>query len=119
MLDVAPSGCAEHQGAWSPQPSHTAATRRLIVDAARGLFARYGYGATSIAQITSEAGVAVPTIYASVGTNLHLLELLNNRIEEDAGVGGLIPRLVACQDAHELVRLQTQLSRRLSERAAI
>lgn len=38
--------------------------RGRIVEAARHLFGRYGYGATSIERITREAGVAVPTVYA-------------------------------------------------------
>ncbi len=94
-----------------------AETRRLIVDAARRLFAIRGYGATSIAAIAEEAGVAVPTIYASVGTKLRLLELLNDRIDDEAGVGELIPQLLACGDPIEMLRLQTLLSRRLNEHA--
>ena len=94
-----------------------AETRRLIIDAARRLFAAQGYGITSIAQIAEEAGVAVPTIYASVGTKLRLLELLNDRIDEDAGVAELIPRLSACQDAGQMLELQVRLSRQLNERA--
>lgn len=92
-------------------------TRRQIVDAARRLFASRGYGATSIAAIAAEAGVAVPTIYASVGTKLQLLEALQERIAEEAGVGELVPRLRATQDARELLELQTRLSRTLNERA--
>lgn len=94
-----------------------AETRRLIVDAARHLFATRGYGATSITAIAAEAGVAVPTIYASVGTKLRLLELLNDRIDEEAGVADLVPRLLACREPHEMLRLQVQLSRGLNERA--
>lgn len=94
-----------------------AETRRLIIDAARRLFATQGYGITSIAQIAEEAGVAVPTIYASVGTKLRLLELLNDRIDEDAGVAELVPRLLTCQDAAQMLELQVRLSRQLNERA--
>jgi AcrR family transcriptional regulator len=42
-------------------------TRRAIVDAARELFARDGYAATTIAVIAEEAGVAVQTVYAVFG----------------------------------------------------
>ena len=41
-----------------------ALTRRRIADAARGLFARDGYGATTLQAIADEAGVAVQTVYA-------------------------------------------------------
>ena len=94
-----------------------AETRRLITDAARRLFATQGYGITSIAQIAEEAGVAVPTIYASVGTKLRLLELLNDRIDQDADVAGLVPQLLTCQDAVQMLELQVRLSRQLNERA--
>jgi AcrR family transcriptional regulator len=94
-----------------------AETRRLIVDAARRLFASRGYAATSIAAIAAEAGVAVPTIYASVGTKLRLLELLNARIDDETRVSELAPRLMARQDPRELLELQTRLSRTLNERA--
>lgn len=40
------------------------ATRRLIVEAARGLFLERGYAATTIEAIAGEAGVAVSTVYA-------------------------------------------------------
>ena len=94
-----------------------AETRRLIIDAARRLFAKQGYGITSIAQIAEEAGVAVPTIYASVGTKLRLLELLNDRIDQDGGVAELVPQLLTCQDAAQMLELQVRLSRQLNERA--
>ena len=41
-------------------------TRRRIVEAAAELFVRDGYAATSIAAIAAEAGVAVPTVYATL-----------------------------------------------------
>ena len=40
------------------------ATRRLIVEAARELFLRRGYAATTIEAIAGKAGVAVSTVYA-------------------------------------------------------
>jgi AcrR family transcriptional regulator len=40
------------------------ATRRLIAEAARGLFLERGYAATTMDAIAGEAGVAVSTVYA-------------------------------------------------------
>lgn len=40
-----------------------AATRRAIVDAARELFERQGYAATTIAEVAKRAGVAEKTVY--------------------------------------------------------
>jgi TetR/AcrR family transcriptional regulator, regulator of autoinduction and epiphytic fitness len=51
-----------------------AETRRRIVDAAARLFLRHGYAATSINSIAAEAGVAVPTVYASMRTKRDILE---------------------------------------------
>ena len=48
-------------------------TQRAIVEAASRLFLADGYNATSIARIAREAGVAVQTIYNSVGAKRDLL----------------------------------------------
>jgi AcrR family transcriptional regulator len=48
-------------------------TQRVIVEAASRLFLEHGYHATSIGRIASEAGVAVQTIYNSVGSKRDLL----------------------------------------------
>lgn len=101
----------------SRRDQQAAETRRLILDAARRLFAVQGFAATSITQIAGEAGVAVPTIYASVGTKVRLLELLNDRIDEVAGAPDLIADLLASQDPAEVLALQVRLCRQLNERA--
>jgi AcrR family transcriptional regulator len=51
-------------------------TRLAILDAARLLFTKQGYAATTIAQIAAAARVAVDTVYASVGTKPVLMRLL-------------------------------------------
>jgi len=48
-------------------------TQRAIVEAAAQLFLRDGYHATSIGRIASEAGVAVQTIYNSIGSKRDVL----------------------------------------------
>jgi AcrR family transcriptional regulator len=48
-------------------------TRRRIVEAAAPLFARDGYSATSIRAIAEKAGVAVPTVYASLRSKANIL----------------------------------------------
>jgi AcrR family transcriptional regulator len=53
-----------------------AATRGLIAEAARRLFAVAGYGATSIEAIAAEAGVAVRTVYSAFGTKREVLSLI-------------------------------------------
>lgn len=49
-------------------------TRQLIVAAARGLFLRNGYRATSLADVAAEAGVARPTVFAAYGSKPALLK---------------------------------------------
>ncbi len=62
-------------------------TQRVIVQAATDLFLRSGYNATSIVQIASEAGVAVQTIYNSVGSKRELL----SRVLDYAAAGERSP----------------------------
>jgi AcrR family transcriptional regulator len=51
-------------------------TRLSILEAARLLFGAQGYAATTIAQIAAQAGVAIDTVYASVGAKPVLMRLL-------------------------------------------
>src|SRR4051794_31360982 len=50
-----------------------AATRREIIDAAERLFERDGYGATTMAAIAKEAGVALKTVYLAYETKSGVL----------------------------------------------
>jgi AcrR family transcriptional regulator len=62
-------------------------TRRRIVDAAARLFVRDGYGDTSIAAIAAEAGVAVPTVFATLRSKAGILRAvvdLTVRGDDDA-----------------------------------
>ena len=53
-----------------------ARTRTAILDAARELFTERGYTATSMTTIAERAGVALDTVYASVGRKPELARLL-------------------------------------------
>jgi AcrR family transcriptional regulator len=55
-------------------------TRRRIAQAARTLFARDGYGATTLKMVASEAGVAVQTVYAVFGSKAGILEALREGV---------------------------------------
>jgi TetR/AcrR family transcriptional regulator, regulator of autoinduction and epiphytic fitness len=62
-------------------------TRRRIAEVAARLFVRDGYGATSIAAIAQEAGVAVPTVYATLRSKANVLRAvvdLTVRGDDDA-----------------------------------
>ena len=53
-----------------------AATRRRILDAAKRLFERDGYGATTMAAIATEAGVSLKTVYLAFETKTGVLRAL-------------------------------------------
>ena len=62
-------------------------TRRRIVEAAALLFTNEGYSATSIRAIAEQAGVAVPTVYASLRSKANILRAvveLTVRGDDDA-----------------------------------
>jgi AcrR family transcriptional regulator len=71
------------------------ATREAIVAAARTLFVRDGYAATSVRAIAAEAGVSDQTIYAAFGSKRALLTALWNALDVNAGVMELRDRLQA------------------------
>jgi AcrR family transcriptional regulator len=93
-----------------------AATRREILDAARRLFAAHGYASTSVQQIAAESGVAVQTIYSSVGSKAALVLALNDLIDEEADVAELSARLLKETDAPQMIAKAVQLTRQLNER---
>jgi AcrR family transcriptional regulator len=57
-----------------------AATRAVILEAARLLFVRDGYAATTMAAIAAEAGVAVKTVYLAFETKSGVLRTLWNQL---------------------------------------
>lgn len=61
----------------SPARAQQAAgTRRRVLEAARTLFTAHGYAAVSMTQLAAAAGVAVDTVYASVGRKPAVLRAL-------------------------------------------
>jgi AcrR family transcriptional regulator len=93
-----------------------AETRREILRVARQLFAEQGYTNTSVQQIAEESGVAVQTIYSSVGSKATLLLALNDLIDEEAGVGALAARLGTEKDPGRLVAMAVHITRQVNER---
>lgn len=50
-----------------------AATRQVVLEAARELFLAQGYGATTVDQIAERAGVSKPTVFTAVGNKQAVL----------------------------------------------
>jgi AcrR family transcriptional regulator len=68
-------------------------TRRRIVEAAAELFASEGYAGTSIASIADAAGVALPTVYASMRSKANILRgVIDLTVRGDAAAVPLAER---------------------------
>ncbi|MDR2983568.1 MAG: TetR/AcrR family transcriptional regulator [Nocardiopsaceae bacterium] len=65
-------------------------TRAAILAAAMRLFLSRGYGGVTVADIAREAGVAVPTVYASAsGKSAILAALIDEQMRDPAGAAAL------------------------------
>jgi AcrR family transcriptional regulator len=93
-----------------------AETRREILRTARRLFAEHGFAGTSVQRIAEESGVAVQTIYSSVGTKSALVLALSDLIEEEAGAPGLNAEVAQETDPRQLIATGVHLTRQLNER---
>lgn len=93
-----------------------AETRREILRAARRLFAEHGFAGTPVQQIAEEAGVAVQTIYSSVGSKSALVLALADLIEEEAGAPRANAEISQQADPRQLIATGVHLTRQLNER---
>src|SRR5918997_425120 len=99
-------------------------TRRRIVEAAARLFERNGYAATSIAAIASEAGVALPTVYATLRSKAGILQAvvdLTVRGDDDAtplAAREAWQQIERQHDARERLALFARLHRQICDREA-
>ena len=91
-------------------------TRQDILRAARRLFAERGYAATSISDIAEEAGVAIQTIYARLGSKRGMLLALIDRIDEEAGAGPLAEKVASAEDRLAALRAGVRLTRSFQQR---
>ncbi len=83
----------------SLRAERAAVTRRRIGDAARLLFVRDGYGATTLQAIADEAGVAVQTVYAVFGSKAGILRELRDAIVHEPEADALVREAMAASDA--------------------
>jgi AcrR family transcriptional regulator len=93
-----------------------AQTRRDILAAARELFVERGYASTSMQQIADEAGVALQTVYSSVGAKASIILALVDLIDEEAGLEELIPAFMAETDPRRMIARGVRISYRFVER---
>src|SRR6266849_2238408 len=93
-----------------------AATRQEILLAARRLFAERGFARTSVADIAGEAGVSIPTIYASVGQKQAIVIALAGFIEVGIGAAETRTLVTTGTDPVEMIAAAAHLNRVLQER---
>lgn len=99
-------------------------TRRRIIEAAARLFVRDGYASTSIGAIAAEAGVAVPTVYASLRSKANILRaVIDLTVRGDDEAAPLASRakwqeLEAERDPREQLALFAALHRQIGDREA-
>jgi AcrR family transcriptional regulator len=102
---------------------HAEDTRRSIVAAAAALFAEQGYARTSVAAIAAAAGVAVNTVYTSVGSKAALVMAMSEDGAADAVAAETERRISECSDPREILRILAdgtgQVRRRRQETLAI
>jgi AcrR family transcriptional regulator len=94
-----------------------AATRQRIASAARKLFGERGYGATTLAAIAAEAGVAEPTVYAVFGSKKGLLLALRQQMHAEVELPKLTAEAKAAPDARRKLEGWARLLRRQMERS--
>ncbi|WP_345408996.1 TetR/AcrR family transcriptional regulator [Nonomuraea salmonea] len=84
---------------------HAEDTRRSIIEAAATLFAEQGYPRTSVAAVAAAAGVAVNTVYTSVGNKPALIMALSEDGAGDDAAVETLRRIEECSDPREILRI--------------
>ena len=109
-MDVKPARSTYRQ-------EQAAATKQRIASAARKLFHERGYGATSIAAIAAEAGVAEPTVYATFGSKRSFLLALRQQMHAEIDLPRLTAEAQEATDASGKLERWATLLRRQMERS--
>jgi AcrR family transcriptional regulator len=95
---------------------HAADTRRTIIEAARTLFAERGYAGTSVSTVAATAGVAVNTVYTSVGGKPALMLALTEDGAADETATDTLRSIAASDDPGEILRLTAEGTGRIRRR---
>src|SRR5688500_4986490 len=90
-------------------------TRHEILRAARLLFADRGYARTSVRDIAKEAGVSAQTVYDSVGSKPELVMRLNDLIDAEADIPGIVRAAASSGDPQEMAAIAARITRSILE----
>lgn len=91
-------------------------TRQSIIQAARKLFVKHGYQATTLQAIAREASVSVPTIYAVFGSKAAILSALIKSAGADQDIRALAREAFAEPDPRRRLQLAARVIRSIQER---
>ncbi|MFJ5224969.1 TetR/AcrR family transcriptional regulator [Streptomyces sp. NPDC088400] len=93
-------------------------TRAGIADAARRLFDARGWAGTTVRDVAREAGVSVPTVYATYGNKTGLTRAVADSADLSADAPQMLAELeAAAADPRRQLRAMAGYDRRLFERA--
>jgi AcrR family transcriptional regulator len=96
--------------------------RRLVVEAARGLFLERGFAGTTVAAVAQAAGVSVETVYKTFGGKAGLVRAVWEQALEGVGPVAAEERSDAvsstARDPHEVIAAWARLSAEVGGRAA-
>jgi AcrR family transcriptional regulator len=90
-------------------------THDEILAAARRLFAEHGYARTSVRDIAKAAGVSAQTVYDSVGSKQQLVAQLNDLIDAEAGIGGIVSGDLQSEDPQVVAAISARVARSILE----
>jgi AcrR family transcriptional regulator len=93
-------------------------TRAEIASAARRLFDSQGWAETTVREVAREAGVSVPTVYATYGNKTGLAQAVADSADLSADAPQMLAELeVAVADPGRQLKAMAAYDRRLFERA--
>jgi AcrR family transcriptional regulator len=93
-------------------------TRTAVLAAARDLFAEIGYARAGIAAIAERAGVAVNTVYTSVGGKPALIQALVGESAGDRAIDDAVDEIRGLTDGREVLRRAADETGRFTEKHA-
>ena len=88
-------------------------TRQRIVDAARKCFLAQGYAETTIEAIATEAGVAMPTVYAAFGSKKGVLAEILHRARFGPEYQAILRQAQVTTSPAERLRLTAKIVRQI------
>ena len=92
-----------------------ARTREVITRAARRLFEKDGFAASTIAAIATEAGVSQQTVYAAFGSKAALVRAILAQMEESADAAAWRRRIATEEDPARILTAFAQWTRAFFE----